>query len=129
MLILTAHFMKHSKKILTALFSLLIIFSYNCSSSKKVKEPGVNKWTYFKIYADADDAPIFVKLQDDLGINPKLERYTVVVDKRNSDPNYWYLIFGDEESTNPPKFAWSRLSKDVQEGLIGWTGSNKENLQ
>jgi hypothetical protein len=51
------------------------------------------------------------------------------VDKRNSDPNNWYVIFGDEASSNPPRFAWSRLSKDVQDGLIDWTGSNKENLQ
>lgn len=121
--------MKIGKIKLTALFFIIIIFSFNCGSSIKIKEPSIKKWTYFKIYADADDAPIFVKLQDDLGISPKLERYTVVVDKRNSDPNNWYVIFGDEESSSPPRFAWSRLSKDVQEGLVTWTGSNKENLQ
>lgn len=121
--------MNQYKNILPVLLTFLFLFSVNCSSSKKVKEPGVNKWTYFKIYADADDAPIFVKLQDDLGINPKLERYSVVVDKRDSEPNNWYVIFGDEASSNPPRFAWSKLSKDVQDGLVSWTGSNKENLQ
>ncbi len=103
--------------------------SLDCTSSRRVKDSEVKKWTYFKIYADADDAPIFVQLQDDLGIVPKLERYTVVVDKRSSDPNNWYIIFGDEASSSPPRFAWSRLSKNVQEGLVNWTGSNKENLQ
>jgi len=121
--------MKYSKTILLVLLTFLFSLSINCSSSKKVKEPGVKKWTYFKIYADADDAPIFVKLQDDLGIDPKTERYSVVVDKRDSDPNNWYIIFGDEASSNPPRFAWSKLSKEVQEGLVSWTGSNKENLQ
>lgn len=121
--------MKFNKALFYILLPVLLIFSLNCSSSKKVKEPGVTKWKYFKIYADADDAPIFVKLQDDLGINPKLERYTVVVDIRNTDTTNWYVLFGDEESSSPPRFSWSRLSKDVQNGLISWTGSNKENLQ
>jgi hypothetical protein len=120
--------MKSQKIFLHILFAALLLFSLNCSSSKKIKGPGVKEWTYFKIYADADDAPIFVKLQDDLGIEPKLERYTVVVDIRNKDSVYWYVIFGDEESSNPPRFPWSKLSKEVQSGLINWTGSNKENL-
>jgi hypothetical protein len=121
--------MKYRISILLVLFAFISLLSFNCSSSKKVKEPEVNKWTYFKIYADADDAPVFVKLQDDLGIYPKMERYSVVVDKRDKDPNNWYIILGDEASSSPPRFAWSKLSKDVQEGLVSWDGSNKENLQ
>jgi hypothetical protein len=114
---------------LLLLFTSLFVISINCSSSKKVKEPGVTKWKYFKIYADADDAPIFVKIQDDLRIVPKLERFTVVVDIRDKDTSNWYIIFGDEESSNPPRFSWNQLSKEVQDGLVNWTGSNKENLQ
>lgn len=121
--------MKYNKTAVLILLSFLFSLSINCSSSKKIKEPGVKKWTYFKIYADADDAPIFVKLQDDLNIDPKLERYSIVVDKRDKDSNNWYVIFGDEEGSYQPRFAWSKLSKDVQEGLVNWTGSNKENLQ
>lgn len=121
--------MRSNKVILYIFLAFLLIFSFDCSSSKKIKEPSVYKWKYFKIYADADDAPIFVKLQDDLDINPKLERYTVVVDVRDKDSANWYILFGDEESSSPPRYAWSKLSKDVQDGLIGWTGSNKENLQ
>lgn len=121
--------MKLNKTLIYTLLAFLFLFSIDCTSSKKIKEPNVNKWRYFKIYADADDAPIFVKLQDDLSINPKLERYTVVVDVRDKDSANWYVIFGDEESSSPPRFAWSKLSKDVQDGLISWTGSNKENLQ
>jgi type II restriction/modification system DNA methylase subunit YeeA len=121
--------MTSTKTILLILISFLFLLSIDCSSSKKIKEPGVTKWIYFQIYADADDAPIFVKLQDDLGINPKLERYSIVVDKRDKDPNNWYVLFGDEASSSPPRFSWSKLSKDVQDGLVNWTGSNKENLQ
>jgi len=73
--------MKYNKTAILILLSFLFSLSINCSSSKKDKRTGVKKWTYFKIYADADDAPIFVKLQDDLNIDPKLERYSIVVDK------------------------------------------------
>ena len=78
------------------------------------------------ILADADDDPIFSKLQDDLYIDPKMERYTVTIDIRSSEPQLQYVLFGDEY--NPTKFQWSQLSEQVQKGLINWTGSNKESL-
>ena len=116
------------------LFILLItsiisgIFISGCSSSKlKVKGSGPSKWTYFRIYADADDSPIFVKLQDNLNIDPKMERYTIVVNIKKDNPEP-YIIFGDIEESSPKKFPWSKLSKDVQDGLINWTGDNKERL-
>jgi hypothetical protein len=115
-------------------FSLIFILSFtflffNCSSSKhlKVKESAAKKWTYFKILADADDDPIFVKLQDDLHIDPKMERYTVIVDIRSKDPYQQYILFGDE--SNPMRFQWSQLSEQVRNGLINWTGNSKENLE
>jgi hypothetical protein len=106
--------------------------SLNCNGSKykfKNSDSAERKWTYFKILADSYDSPIFVKLQDDLGIDPKLERYTIVVNIASQDPGQQYVLFGDEESSNPPRFPWSRLSKEVQNGLINWTGDNKFNLQ
>ncbi|MGA2667440.1 MAG: hypothetical protein ABSF32_00830 [Ignavibacteria bacterium] len=106
--------------------------SLNCSAGKyKFNGSSSNekKWTYFKILADADDSPVFVKLQDDLGIDPKLERYTVVVNVTSEDPAQRYVLFGDEESTSAPKFSWARLSKEVQDGLINWSGDNKINLK
>jgi hypothetical protein len=106
-----------------------MILSLNCSSSKKFKGSDPKKWQYFKILADADDDIIFVKLQDDLGIDPKMERYTIVVDIRDKNANLHYIVFGDIESTSPPKFPWSRLSKEVRDGLVNWTGDSKENLQ
>jgi hypothetical protein len=104
----------------------------NCTAGKyklNSSSSGEKKWTYFKILADADDNPIFVKLQDDLGIDPKMERYTVVINISSQDPGQQYVLFGDEESSSPPRFPWSRLSKDVQSGLINWTGDNKINLR
>jgi hypothetical protein len=108
-------------------FILFVVLIANCSSSKKIKGSNAKKWTYFKILADADDAPVFVKLQDDLGIDPKMERYTVIIDIRSKDLNQQYLLFGDED--NPRRYSWSQISEEVRNGLINWTGASKENLE
>jgi hypothetical protein len=117
-------------KTLSLIFILFISFIFlSCSSSKhvKVKEPTAKKWTYFRILADADDDPIFVKLQDDLHIDPKMERYTIIVDIRAKDPAQQYVLFGDD--SNPLRFSWSQLSEQVRNGLINWNGNSKENLE
>src|SRR6266542_755539 len=123
-----------NSKILLNKFSITIILiaatlAFSCSSSKhvKVKGPSAKNWTYFKILADADDDPIFVKLQDDLNIDPKMERYTIIVDIRAKDPAQQYVLFGDEN--NPLRFNWSQLSEQVRNGLLNWTGNSKENLE
>jgi len=114
-----------------ALLTLLIFaaFIISCSSSKHVKtsSSSAKKWTYFRILPDADDDPIFVKLQDELHIDPKMERYTIVVDMRSKTPGDQYILFGDE--TNPLRFGWNQLSEQVRNGLLNWTGNSKENLQ
>src|ERR1041384_493154 len=112
--------------ILILLFITPVLF-LSCSSSKHVKGPSAKKYKYFKILADANDDPIFVKLQDDLHIDPKMERYTIIVDLRADEPSQQYLLFGDEE--NPIRYLWSQVSAEVQQGLINWTRSNKENLE
>lgn len=116
-----------SATILTLL--ILAAFIISCSSSKHVKtsNSSAKKWTYFRILADADDDPIFVKLQDELHIDPKMERYTIVIDVRSKTPGDQYILFGD--NTNPLRFGWSQLSEQVRTGLLNWTGNSKENLQ
>jgi hypothetical protein len=116
----------------TILIKTLIIFIsvsfISCTSShKSIKEPKANKWKYFKILADADDDPIFVKLQDDLGIDPKMERYSIIVDIRAKDQSLQYVSIGDEY--NSRRYQWTQLSEQVRNGLINWTGSSKENLE
>jgi hypothetical protein len=114
----------------TISFFLIIIISISiagCSASKKSSSSNyLKKSKYFRILADADDDRIFVKLQDDLGIDPKMERYTVIIDIRSKEASMQYGLLGDE--TNPLRFSWSQLSEEVRNGLINWTGSNKEAL-
>jgi hypothetical protein len=112
-------------------FFLLFTFAFllaGCSGTKvSTNTKNLKNSKYFRILADADDDPIFVKLQDDLGINPKMERYTVTIDIRSGESSQQFVLFGDEY--NPARFGWSQLSEQVRTGLINWTGSNKENLQ
>ena len=112
-------------------YLLLFTFAFSlfsCSGTKiTTKTKDLKKSKYFTILADADDDPIFVKLQDDLRIDPKMERYTVTIDIRSKEPQMQYILFGDEY--NPLRFSWSQVSESVQKGLIRWTGSNKENLE
>ena len=105
-------------------FAFCLIACSGTKITKNTKDLKTSK--YFRVLADADDDPIFVKLQDDLGIEPKMERYTVVVDVRDNNTAMQYVLFGDEY--NPTRFSWTQLSEQVRNGLLNWTGSNKERL-
>ncbi|MEO8513047.1 MAG: hypothetical protein ABI543_05785 [Ignavibacteria bacterium] len=111
-------------------YFLLITFAFfliGCSGTKiSTNTKNLKTSKHFRILADADDDPIFVKLQDDLGIDPKMERYTIIIDIRAYETSLQFLMFGDEY--NSIRFNWSQLSEQVRNGLINWTGSNKERL-
>lgn len=115
----------------TVIYILLFTLTFSligCSGTKISKNTNsLKKSKYFRILADADDDYIFVKVQDDLGIDPKMERYTIVADIRSNDPAQQYILIGDEY--NPARFNWSQVSEQVRNGLLNWTGSNKENLE
>lgn len=110
-----------------ALIAVIGLSLARCSGTKVSKNTNnLKKSEYFRILADADDDPVFVKLQDELGIDPKMERYTVTIDIRSSEPALQYGLLGDE--SNPLRFGWYQLSEEVRKGLLNWTGSNKEAL-
>lgn len=117
------------KNVIQLLLILAFVSSIiGCSGTKISKNTNsLKKSKYFRILADADDDNIFVKVQDDLGIDPKMERYTIVVDVRKPEPSMQYILIGDEY--NPARFSWSQVSEQVRTGLLNWTGSNKENLE
>ena len=85
-------------------------------------------WNYFKILARSEDDSIFIIFQDDVGIDPKLESYTIVVNITDPNPQNQFVVVGDELDPSSQRFAWSQLSKRVQDGLKNWSGTNKENL-
>ena len=59
---------------------LLLGFSSTRNTYAQQEDPNNPRtWNYFKILARAEDDSIFVICQDDMGIDPKLESYTLVV--------------------------------------------------
>ncbi len=109
---------------------LLLFISVNVIQSSftfaQEVEDNPRTWTYFRILARAQDDSVFIKLQDELNIDPKLESYILVVNI--SDPFNQYVIIGDENSPDASRFSWIQLSKGVQQALLNWTATNKENL-
>jgi hypothetical protein len=85
-------------------------------------------WNYFKILARSDDDSIFIMAQDDMAIDPKLESYTLIINISDPNAQNQYVVLGDELDPSSQRFAWSQLSKRVQDGLKNWVGTNKENL-
>ncbi len=109
---------------------LLAISLFHCTNvySQLERDDDPRTWKYFRILARAQDDSVFIKLQDELNIDPKLESYILVVNTLDPSPINQYVVIGDETSPDASRFLWSDLTKDVQQALLNWTGSNKENL-
>jgi len=118
-------------KLLSFLWFFLLLAGFVGSQSTFAQQEDPENprtWNYFKILARSDDDSIFVTAQDDMGIDPKLESFTLVVNITDPNPQNQYVVLGDELDPSAQRFAWSQLSKTVQDGLKNWTGTNKENL-
>jgi len=85
-------------------------------------------WNYFKMLIKTSNDTLFSLLQNDLGISPYLESYTIFVNITDLNPLNQYIVLGDESDPGAMRFSWSQLSKTVKEGLINWTKPNKENF-
>lgn len=124
--------MKNKFDSILFLFMLLIIgfmFSSTKDAYSQQEDPNNPRtWNYFKILARAEDDSIFIICQDDMGIDPKLESFTLVINISDPNQQNQYVVLGDELDPSSQRFAWSQLSKRVQDGLKNWTGTNKENL-
>lgn len=109
------------------LFISICMIAMNKNIYSQQEDPeNARTWAYFKILASVDDDSIFIIIQDDMGIDPKLERPTIIVNIQDANPMNQYVVIGDEiEGTRVP---WSQISKKVQDGLKNWTGPTKENL-
>jgi hypothetical protein len=114
---------------LTLLAVMILSFiSTTNNYAQEEREDNPRTWKYFRILARAQDDSIFIILQDDLLIDPKLESYTFTVNILDPQPINQYVVIGDEYSPDALRYAWDQISERVQEGLINWVGSNKENL-
>lgn len=112
--------------LLAALGIMLTVPKISYSQQEDPNNP--RTWKYFRINASAEDDSVFVKVQDDMGIDPKVDRYQITVNVSDPNPQNHYVVFGDELSPDAMRVPWAQISKDVQQGLLNWTGTNKENL-
>lgn len=119
------HFRSYS--LVVAVLAFLLLLSSSAFAQEE-REDNPTTWKYFKILANADDDSVFVKLQDDLNIDPKLGSFTIVVNIIDPNPSAHYVVIGDEADPTALRYLWSQLKKDNQDKLIGWVGANKENL-
>ena len=120
-----------NKKIYFLILLAAVIFGFIFTSNiyaQEEREDNPRTWKYFRILARAQDDSVFVLIQDDLLIDPKLESYTLTVNILDPQPLNQYLVIGDEFSPDALRYAWDQISDNVKEGLINWVGSNKENL-
>src|SRR3990172_4720610 len=124
--------MRNKKNTSLFLFFFLFaayLFLQNSSVIAQQEDPNnARTWKYFKILARAEDDSIFIICQDDMGIDPKLESFTIIINITDPNPQNQYVVLGDEADPSAQRYAWSQLSKRVQDGLINWQGTNKENL-
>ena len=65
-------------------------------------------WKYFKILARAEDDSIFIIAQDDMGIDPKLESFTLVINIQDANPNNQFVVLGDESDPGASRYGWSQ---------------------
>lgn len=120
--------LKFTFSVITITLLAIILFQNSSLKAQVESEDNPRSWKYFRIFARAYDDSVFLKVQDELNIEPKLESYLIVVNYSDPSPINQYVVIGDEFSPDASRFLWSDLSKDVQDGLINWSASNKENL-
>ena len=120
---------KLSVNVFITLLFLSLLSSLYTAFSQVVEENDPRKFKYFKINANADDDSVFVQIQDEMAVDPRLSSYTLIVNISDPDPNNHYVVIGEETDATKIQMSWNQISKPVQAKLLNWAGSNKINLQ
>jgi len=81
---------------------------------------------YFTITANINETELFLKLQDELQIDPKLESYMITINITDPEELNQYVVIGDEAEQGSLRFSWSQLSVETQKGLLGYEGLNRK---
>ncbi|RPI13735.1 MAG: hypothetical protein EHM58_17865 [Ignavibacteriae bacterium] len=114
------------KKIIFTI-TVLLISAFYCSNLYAQED--TTKWEYFKINVTTSDDSLFIKLQEDMGIDPLLPAYTIYVDVRKTDLKNKFIVLGDINDESSMKFAWNRFREEVQKGLLNWKKPNKIKIE
>lgn len=123
--------MNISKTSVYAFFTLLVLvlcINVKNTYSQEVREDDPKTFKYFKINANADDDSVFVRIQDEMAVDPKLSTFTVIVNVSDADPNNHYVVIGEETDPTKIQVSWNNITKPVQQKLLNWSAPNKINL-
>ena len=96
--------------------------------SQEVNEADPKTFKYFKILASTDDDSVFVKVQDEMAIDPRVSSYVLIVNVSDQNPENYYIVFGEETDATQIRASWNTISKPIQQKLLSWSGPNKSNL-
>ncbi len=107
---------------------LIILFIFNVAAL--AKEPvradsSVSEMKFFKILVTTSDDELFSVLQDEMGIDPKLNSYTIYVDIRSDEPKEQKLYLGDMNHPSAQKYSWKQFSDKMRAFLLSWDKPNK----
>jgi hypothetical protein len=81
---------------------------------------------YFTILANVSENELFGIVQDELGIEPRLESYSIIINITDTDEQNQYVVIGDENDPSSPRYSWNQLSMDTQRDLLAYQGPNRK---
>ncbi|MFZ4589389.1 MAG: hypothetical protein ACOYN6_00195 [Ignavibacteria bacterium] len=85
----------------------------------------VTKLKYFKILACTDDDNVFIKVQDEMSIDPKMTIFILIVNTTNDNPDNHYIVFGEEDDKSSIRAGFNTLSDETKRKLLEWNEVNK----
>jgi hypothetical protein len=108
-----------------------ITYRYNKKGSLKSQTHeayynSVRTGVYFSIAANVNESDLFVRVQQELQIEPPLESYTIIVNVTDAEELNQYVVIGDEADPTSLRFSWSQLSMESQRDLLSYTGPNRK---
>jgi len=109
----------------TIIMLLLVLSSSVLTMDADNSDSTISGLKFFRILVTTSDDEMFSVLQDEMGIDPKLNSYTIYVDVRSDEPKEQKLYLGDMNDPSAQKYSWKQFSDKMKSFLLGWNKPNK----
>lgn len=115
--------------IVLPVLAIISLLSLYCSHSPMFEIDDaaydITKIKYFKILACTDDDSVFIKVQDEMSIDPRVSSFILTVNVSDDNPENHYIVFGEEDDKTSIISSFSTLSNETKRKLIEWDDYNK----
>lgn len=118
-----------SKYVVLILTQLLVTINFISCHTFTSQETEPKYLKYFKILSNIDDDSVFIQVQDEMHINPRVSSYILIVNVLDCDPSNHYVVFGEETDATAIRLNFYTLSKITREKLLRWNKQNTADLQ